>query len=216
MLTELDAVEARVLGSLAEKSITTREQYPLTFNSLLNACNQKTSRDPVTSLDADAMGKAVQSLIEKGLVERQQVPGERVPKFRHDIGKLLGSDDPKLIGVMTVLLLRGPQTPGEIKTRTERLCEFSGTAEVEGLLQELCGRAADPLAARLPRQPGQKEVRYFHLFSGAVVAAPEQATAAAPAPGAPDRLEALEKRIAQLEAKVKELEAAPPESPAAD
>ncbi len=217
MLIQLDAVEGRVLGSLAEKAVTTREQYPLTFNSLLNACNQKTSRDPVMSLDADSMGKAVQSLVEKGLVQRQQIPGERVPKFRHDMGKLLGSEDPRLIGVMTVLLLRGPQTPGEIKTRTERLCEFSGTAEVEGLLQELCGRAEDPPAARLPRQPGQKEVRYSHLFSGAPAPSSEQAAPGAPpAPAAPDRLETLEKRVEELEARVKAMEAGPVERPAAD
>jgi hypothetical protein len=203
MLTELDAAEARVLGSLAEKSITTREQYPLTFNSLLNACNQKSSREPVMSLDTEVMGRAVQKLIEKGLVERLQAPGERVPKFRHDIGKLLGSDDPRIIGLFTVLLLRGPQTPGEIKTRSERLCQFTGTAEVEGLMQELCARP-EPMVARLPRASGQKEARYGHLFSGAP-AAPAEAPAAAAARPGEDRLAALEKRVADLEAAVKAL-----------
>ncbi len=198
MLIELTPIEARVLGSLVEKSLTTREQYPLTFNALLNACNQKTSREPVMTLDTDAMGKAVQTLIDKGLVERRQVPGERVPKFRHDIHKLVNSDDPKLIGAITVLLLRGPQTPGEIKGRSDRLCEFTGTAEVEGLLQELCARAEDPFAARLPRQAGQKETRYRHLFSGAVpVFAPEPATTI---PAQQDRLTQLEKRVEALEA----------------
>lgn len=198
MLIELNSVEARVLGSLVEKSLTTREIYPLTFNSLLNACNQKTSREPVMTLDTDSLGKAVQTLIEKGLVERLQSPGDRVPKFRHDMHKLLNSDAPKLIGAITVLLLRGPQTPGEIKGRTERLCEFSGTAEVEGLLQELCARAEDPLVARQPRQPGQKEVRYYHLFSGAAAAAPAETAAALPVQ--PDRLDQLEKRVETLEA----------------
>ncbi len=206
MITELDPVEARALGSLVEKSITTREQYPLTFNSLLSACNQKSSREPVMSLDADSLGRAVQKLVEKGFAAREQAPGERVPKFRHDIGKLLGSDDPKVIGVMTVLLLRGPQTPGELKVRSERLCEFSGTAEVEGLLQALCA-AAEPMVARLPRNAGQKETRYRHLFTAAE-AAPE-AAAAAPAqaavPAQPDRLAALEKRVEALEAAVKAL-----------
>ena len=204
MITEMNLVEARVLGSLVEKSLTTREQYPLTFNALLNACNQKTSRDPVMTLDTDAMGKAVQTLIEKGLAERLQAPGERVPKFRHNIHKLVNSDDPKLIGAITVLLLRGPQTPGEIKGRTERLCEFSGTAEAEGLLQELCARAEDPLVARLPRQAGQKETRYRHLFSGA---APEAGSVpAAPVPVGPDRLALLEKRVEALEALIKSRE----------
>jgi len=202
MLTELDPVEARALGSLVEKSLTTREQYPLTFNSLLNACNQKTSREPVMTLDTETLGRAVQSLVEKGLIERVQAPGDRVPKFRHDIHKLLLSDDPKLIGAITVLLLRGPQTPGEIKNRTDRLCEFTSTAEAEGLLQALSSRAEDPLVARLPRQAGQKEARYYHLFSGAAQAGTMEA---APAPTQPDRLSELEKRVESLEAAVKEL-----------
>ncbi|MDO8805046.1 MAG: YceH family protein [Elusimicrobiota bacterium] len=204
MVTELDPVEARVLGSLVEKSLTTREQYPLTFNALLNACNQLTSREPVMSLDTGAMGKAVQTLIEKGLVERLQAPGDRVPKFRHNIDRLLNSADPRLIGAITVLLLRGPQTPGEIKGRTDRLCEFTGTAEVEGLLQDLCARAADPFVARLPRQAGQKEARYQHLFSGAAPAV--QAEPAAAIPVSPDRLGLLEKRVEALEAYLKVLE----------
>ncbi|MFA6433202.1 MAG: YceH family protein [Elusimicrobiales bacterium] len=200
MATELTPVEARVLGSLAEKALTTPEQYPLTFNALLNACNQKTSREPVMSLDADSMGKAVQTLIEQGLVERLQAPGERVPKFRHHMDRLLNSPDPKLAGVMTVLLLRGPQTPGELRGRTDRLCEFTGTAEVEGLLQALCAAAEDPLVARLPRQAGQKESRYRHLFSDGV-------PAAVPGPAAPlsvseDRLALLEKRVEALEARM--------------
>ena len=201
MITELDPVEARVLGSLVEKSLTTREQYPLSFNALLNACNQKTSREPVMSLDTETMGKAVQTLIEKGLMARLQAPGERVPKFRHYIDKLVNSADPKLIGAITVLLLRGPQTPGEIKGRTERLCEFESTAEVEGLMQELCARAEDPMVARLPRQPGQKESRYRHLFSGdAPVPGSEPA---AEVPVRADRLAELENRVAALEAIVK-------------
>lgn len=205
MLIELDAAEARVLGSLVEKSLTTREQYPLTFNSLLNACNQKSSREPVMNLDTETMGRAVQKLVEKGLVERLQAPGERVPKFSHDIGKLLGSDEPRLIGIFTVLLLRGPQTPGEIKGRTERLCQFASTAEVEGLMQELCAKP-EPMAARLPRGAGQKEARYAHLFSGPPAAQPEAAPAAVHAAAAQpgdDRLAQLEKRLAELEAAVK-------------
>ena len=204
MIIELDPVEARVLGSLVEKSLTTREQYPLSFNALLNACNQKTSREPVMNLDTETMGKAVQTLIEKGLMARLQAPGERVPKFRHYIDKLVNSADPKLIGAITVLLLRGPQTPGEIKGRTDRLCEFASTAEAEGLMQELCARAEDPLVARMPRRPGQKENRYRQLFSGdAPAAGPEPA---AEVPARADRLAELEKRVEALEAFVKEHE----------
>lgn len=211
------------MGSLAEKSITTKEQYPLTFNSLLNACNQKSSRDPIMQLDLEAMGRAVQSLITKGFVERIQAPGERAPKFHHDMGRLLGTDDPKVIGVMTVLLLRGPQTPGELKTRTERLCAFESTAEVEGLMQQLCARAEDPLAARLPRQSGQKEARYGHLFFGAVQPAPAAAAGfalAAPAPAGAeaqlDRVAALEKRVETLEVLVSQLSARIPKLPEAE
>ena len=210
MLVKLDPVETRVLGSLVEKSLTTREQYPLTFNALRNACNQKTSRDPVMTLDADALGKALTTLIEKGLVERLQVPGDRVSKFRHDIGRLLGSDDPKLAGAMTVLMLRGPQTPGEIKGRSDRLCEFSGTAEVERILRELCGRSEDPFVARLHRQAGQKEARYRHLFS-------DEAAAPADPAGSEtgDRLVLLEKRVEALEAAVRAFQGfAGPERPA--
>ncbi|PIU20278.1 MAG: DUF480 domain-containing protein [Elusimicrobia bacterium CG08_land_8_20_14_0_20_59_10] len=204
MITELDPVEARVLGSLVEKSLTTKEQYPLTFNSLLNACNQKTSREPVMTLDTETLGRAVESLINKDLAERQQVPGERVPKFRHCMDRLLNSADPKLTGVITVLLLRGPQTPGEIKGRTDRLCEFTGTAEVEGILQELCARTEGRFVARLPRQAGQKETRYQHLFSGPVpLEAPARQQAPVPPPAGPDRLAGLEKRVEALEALVK-------------
>ncbi len=204
MITQLDAAEARALGSLAEKAITTREQYPLTFNALLSACNQKSSRDPVLTLDADSLGRAVQGLIEKGLVQRQQAPGERVPKFRHDIGRLLGSDDPRVIGAMTVLLLRGPQTSGGIKTHSERLCSFAGTAEAEALMQRLCA-AQEPMVARLPRQPGQKEARYCHLFSGLPA---QEAPAAAAAEPQPSRagLAELEKRVEALEVRLRELE----------
>ncbi|MBI4802133.1 MAG: YceH family protein [Elusimicrobia bacterium] len=215
-MIELDDIEARVLGSLVEKSLTTREQYPLTFNALLNACNQKTSREPVMTLAVETLGKAVASLIEKGLVERRQSPGDRVPKFRHDMYKLLNGDDPKLVGLMTALLLRGPQTPGELKGRTDRLCEFGSTAEVEGLLSELCAKSPDPFVTRLPRQAGQKETRYRHLFSGGAPAASAESAAALPrpaesaapaaAPAPADRLAQLEKRVEALEILVKTLE----------
>ncbi|MBI2069650.1 MAG: YceH family protein [Elusimicrobia bacterium] len=203
MPVELTPIEARILGSLVEKSLTTPELYPLTFNSLLNACNQKSSREPVMNLDTETMGRDLQTLMDKGLVERLHVPGDRVPKFRHHIENLLNSSEPKLIGAICVLLLRGPQTPGEIKGRTDRLCTFLGTAEVEGFLQELCAKT-DPIVARLPRQAGQKETRYQHLFSGAAPGAavelPKTKTATN---GGADRLTQLEKRIEALEAFVK-------------
>jgi uncharacterized protein YceH (UPF0502 family) len=153
----------------------------------------------------------VQSLIDKGLAERVQAPGDRVPKFRHRISALLGTDDPKITGLFIVLLLRGFQTPGEIKGRSERLCSFENTAEVEGLLRELSARP-EPMVARLPRQAGQKETRYRHLFSAPTAAAgpePGPAITAAEPAAADDRLAGLERRVAALEAALKELKERP-------
>ena len=197
MLIQLTPIEARILGSLVEKSLTTPDLYPLTFNSLVNACNQKTSREPVMSLDVDSAGKGIQALIDQALVGRFADAGGRVPKFKHFIDKLLGVDEPKLVGAICVLLLRGPQTPGEIKTRSERLCRFESTAEVEALMQDLCARP-EPLVARLPRQAGQKESRYQQLFSGAAPVSAPEATAAE-IPGSAERLAQLEKRVEALE-----------------
>lgn len=204
MPIQLDDVEARVLGSLVEKALTTPEQYPLSFNALQNACNQKSSREPVMELDPDALGKGVQSLVDKGLVER--VHGSRALRFRHHIEKLLEGATPKEIGALTVLLLRGPQTAGEIKTRSERLYAFESTAEVEALLQDLSARPGGPFVARLARQPGQKEARYRHLFSPE--AASSEPQAAAPQPPPADRLALLEKRVETLEARLQALETA--------
>ena len=217
MPTQLNDVEARLLGALIEKSMTTPEQYPLSYNSLLLACNQKTSRDPVMNLTEESTGPALHSLIERFLVERIHEPGSRVPKFRHGAETLLPGADAKIVAVVCALLLRGAQTPGELKTRTERLCVFSSTAEVESLLQDLAARP-DPLVVKLPRQPGQKESRYRHLFSAESAAAE---TPAAAAPGVPppagDRVAELEKRVSELEARCLALEErlAPPKAPAA-
>lgn len=214
MPIQLDAVECRVLGSLVEKSLTTPDQYPLTFNALMLSCNQKTSRDPVMTLDPEALDRAVRSLVDKELAQRVNVPGSRVPKFRHRFENLLSLATAQETGVVTVLLLRGAQTPGELKSRTDRLCEFSGTAEVESVLQDLATRSDGAVVARLPRQPGQKESRFQHLYSGPVsgaepVAPRSAAPAAQPAPRAsagPERVAELERRLAALEENVKILE----------
>ena len=203
MPIQLNDVEARLLGSLIEKSLTTPEQYPLTYNSLLLACNQKSSREPAMNLTEESTGPALHSLITRDLVERVTVPGSRVPKFRHAVETLLPGSDPKTVGAVCVLLLRGPQTPGELKTRTERLCEFSSTAEVEGLMQDLCARP-DPFVAKLPRQPGQKESRYRQLFCIGSDVAVQPAAPSVPAPAEEgltfdSRLEALEARVRALE-----------------
>ena len=205
MAIELNAVQARVLGALVEKSLTTPEQYPLSLNSLVAACNQKTSRDPVTDLDEAAVGQGLHFLLEKGLAGRLHEPGGRVPKFMHHIEMLLTGADARTIATVCVLLLRGPQTAGELKARTDRLCEFASAAEVESLLRELSERA-EPWTARLARQPGQKEDRYRHLFSGASAPAPTAAPAApptAPVEADGERLTRLEKRVEALEALVK-------------
>ncbi|MDE2140785.1 MAG: YceH family protein [Elusimicrobia bacterium] len=216
MTMHLDDIEARVLGSLVEKSLTTPEQYPLSMNALVNACNQRTSREPVMNLDEAAVGRGLHSLLEKSLAGRLHEPGARVPKFMHHIEMLLTGADAKAIAAICVLLLRGPQTPGEIKTRTDRLCEFASTAEVETLLQEMLLRE-DPWVAKLPRQPGQKEQRYRHVFSGETAPSDSppsasSAAVAAPTPAAPDRLAELEKRVEALEALVRNLTAKPPEA----
>jgi uncharacterized protein YceH (UPF0502 family) len=211
MMIELNEVQARVLGALVEKSLTTPDQYPLSLNSLILACNQKTSREPVMSLDEATVGQALHFLLEKSLAGRIHEPGGRVPKFMHHIEMLLTGADQKIIATVCVLLLRGAQTPGEIKTRTDRLCEFASTAEVESLLQDLTLRA-EPWVLKLPRQAGQKEVRYRHLFSGALApdsapapAASAAAPIAAPAAAAVDRVALLEKRVEALETLVRGL-----------
>lgn len=205
MITELNDIEARVLGALVEKSLTTPESYPLSLNSLVLACNQKTSRDPVMSLEEPVVARGLHSLIERSLAGRLHEPGSRVPKFMHHAEILLDGADAKTISTICVLLLRGPQTAGEIKTRTDRLCEFASGAEVEALLQDMSLRA-EPWVAKLPRQAGQKEPRWRQLFTTGAPATPAAATpaAAAPAPAA-DRVAELEKRVAALEEAMKRL-----------
>jgi len=206
MIATLNEIEARVLGALVEKSLTTPDQYPLSLNSLVAACNQKTSRDPVMELAEAVVGQGLHALIDKHLAGRLHEPGARVPKFMHHVEMLLSDADDKAVAAVCVLLLRGPQTPGELKTRAERLCRFESTAEVESLLQRMAARA-EPWVTKLPRQPGQKESRYRHLFSGE--AAPPAVSAPAPAalPAADERLSALEARVEALEAEVRRLAA---------
>ncbi len=208
-MTELNEIEARVLGALVEKSLTTPESYPLTLNSLVSACNQKTSRDPVMSLEEPAVAAGLHSLIERNLAGRLHEPGSRVPKFMHHAEILLDGADAKSIATICVLLLRGAQTAGEIKTRTDRLCDFESSAEVESLLQDMSLKA-EAWVVKLPRQAGQKESRWRQLFTGApsltsapaLEAAPAVVKAAAPAV---DRVAELEKRVAALEEVVKRL-----------
>ena len=163
MITELNEIEARVLGALVEKSLTTPESYPLSLNSLVLACNQKTSRDPVMSLEESAVAQALHALIERSLAGRIHEPGSRVPKFIHHAEILLDGADAKTIATICVLLLRGPQTAGEIKTRTDRLCEFVSSAEVERSFRTCrCGPSRGSSSSAPVRA---KESRYRQLFS---------------------------------------------------
>lgn len=161
----LTDVEVRILGSLVEKEVTTPENYPLSLNALLAACNQTTSREPVMRLDEDTATHAIISLRRGGLLRQIQPVGSRVTKFEHLLDGELGLDA-RQVAVLAVLMLRGEQTPGELFTRTTRLASFADMDDLETVLESLIHREPQPLAVRLARRPGQKEVRYTHLLAG--------------------------------------------------
>ncbi|PYS56047.1 MAG: DUF480 domain-containing protein [Acidobacteria bacterium] len=163
----LNETEVRVLGSLIEKEITTPEYYPLSLNALTNACNQSSNRNPVVHFDEETVARAMDSLRKKNLVHVVHKDDSRVTKYRHVMAETIGLDIPE-IAVMCVLMLRGPQTVGEIRTRSNRIHDFQDLEEVETTLNALIAREPSALAVRLPRQTGQKEVRYAHLLSGEV------------------------------------------------
>ena len=161
----LSEVDARVLGALVEKEITTPEYYPLSLNALVNACNQKSNRDPVMTLDEDTVRQSLRALGEHNLARSASV-SDRVPKYEHRLADAFNFHRHE-IAILCVLLLRGPQTPGELRTRTERMYQFEDLDGVHSALQLLMKREP-PLVAVLPRQPGTKEVRYAHLLAGEV------------------------------------------------
>ncbi len=200
----LDEHEARVVGSLLEKEITTPDQYPLSLNALTNACNQKSNRDPVMSLDEAEVLAALDSLRGKHLILEKSGFGSRVPKYQHrfcntQFGTLQFSEQE--LGLVCVLLLRGPQTPGELRSRTQRLCRFSDVGEVEACLEALADREDGPFVVRLAREPGKRESRYAHLFSGEVQSGAVATSAAAD----PDHSPSLGARVYRLEQQVAEL-----------
>jgi uncharacterized protein YceH (UPF0502 family) len=167
MRIELTAEEGRVIGSLLEKEIITPENYPLSLNALTAACNQKSSRNPVMKLSEEEVQGVVDDLIKKHLVSAQSGFGSRVPKYKHrfcNTGFGGFEFSAQEVGVLCMLLLRGPQTPGELRTRTQRLCHFDDVNETEGVLQALAERSDGPFVTRLPREPGKRESRYRHLF----------------------------------------------------
>jgi uncharacterized protein len=190
-------VELRVLGCLIEKQRTTPDAYPLSLNSLRLACNQSTNRDPVVEYDEETIRIALAGLSRRGWTRLASGAGSRAVKYRHLLDEALGLSHAQC-SLLAVLMLRGPQTPGELKQRTERLHPFASLNELDGVLDELIERG---LVARLPRRPGQKETRYQHLLGGA---GDEQAPMAdvgehASASSGDDRIAALERRVARLE-----------------
>ena len=195
MELSLTETEVRVLGALIEKDITTPEYYPLSLNALVNACNQKSNRDPVMQLDEDAVRDAVGALQERRMAGPAGGADSRVTKYEHRLQEVFNFTRPE-IAVLCVLLLRGPQTPGELRGRSERIHRFEALDDVQSALQKLMQR--DPALVKvLPRQPGTKEARWAHLLSGDV--APE---AAQTARTAGDRSSGDGERIARLEEEV--------------
>jgi uncharacterized protein len=203
---ELTAPEVRVLGCLVEKQRTTPEQYPLTLNALRLACNQSTNREPVAGYDEATVREAAQRLGRRGLARFTSGHGSRAPKYRHLLKEELGLGDGER-ALLAVLMLRGPQTPGELRARAERLHAFESGEEVAATLDALAGRG---LAVRLERRPGEREARHMHLLGDAVPdAEPDAEPAAEAAPGvpAPARAPELEERVERLERELAELRA---------
>lgn len=206
--------EARVIGCLLEKQRTTPEQYPLSLNALTSACNQKSNRDPVLDLDEASVQDTVDALMKRHLVSEKSGFGSRVTKYQHrlcntEFGTLRFSDQE--VGIVCVLLLRGPQTPGELRTRTERLCRFQDINAVEAVLEQLMLRDDGPFVTKLPREPGRRESRYAHLFGDVPELPPEATSASDAAAGAgrvgSDRLDRLEQQLGELRAEVASLRA---------
>lgn len=206
MRIQITLLETRVLGSLIEKEIATPDQYPLSLGALTHACNQKSSRDPVLQLSEVEVQEIVDELMKKHLLSDRSGFGSRVTKYQHRFCNAgFGSLEftTQELGILCVLLLRGPQTPGELRTRTNRLCNFSDVHETESTLQHLVEREDGPFVVRLAREPGKRESRYAHLFSGEVEAAVthESAMDGQSTPGQDPQL-----RIEQLETMLLEIQ----------
>ncbi|MFT4111460.1 YceH family protein [Silvibacterium sp.] len=213
MPTQLEPNELRVLGSLIEKEITTPEYYPLSLNALVNACNQKSSREPVMQLDEIAVERALSQLEDLSLVRR--VHDSRVAKYEHQARSLLDLKRPE-IAVLCLLLLRGPQTPGELRSRADRLYTFDDIGAVTSTLERLSRQPSEedsaqrrehaPLVTLLPRQPGEKEARYAHTLGGTPVLTPREASPATASNTAPsyDRIAVLEAEVTSLRAELNE------------
>ena len=207
MNIELDPTQVRVIGCLMEKSVTTPDQYPLSLNALVNACNQKSSRDPVMSLDAGTVQHAVRQLGEQRLIATDEKG--RVERYTQRFCNTPFADlqfTPEQFAVVTVLMLRGDQTPGELRTRSNRMFEFADNAEIAATLETLINREEGAVVARLPRQAGRQDHTYAHLFAGAIESVDaEVAPSRGSGPAQPSRLQMLEERVQTLEAEVARL-----------
>jgi uncharacterized protein len=208
----LTPTEARVIGSLIEKAITTPDQYPLSLNALTNACNQKSNRDPVLDLDERTVQTTIDALARKHLVMERSGFGSRVPKYQHrfcNTGFGTLEFNPVQTAILCELLLRGPQTPGELRTRASRMAEVRDATEIEAALEKLATREDGPFVVRLPRESGRRDARYAHLLSGEVqIDEATLATDATPEPrGASnsERIERLEELVAALRQELEEI-----------
>jgi len=205
MDNHLSFYEARVIGSLIEKEITTPEQYPISLNALVNACNQKSNRDPVLELGETTVEETLDGLVKRYLVSAKEGFGSRVTKYQHrfcnaGFGGLTFSEHE--LGIICVLLLRGPQTARELRTRTNRLCQFIGVDAVESTLRRLMERKDGPFVARIAREPGKRETRFMHLFSGE---APPEGAEARWVDEVPPVSTSASGRLDQLERSVREI-----------
>lgn len=209
MKYQLSAVEARVIGCLLEKQVTTPEQYPLSINGVVTACNQKTNREPVMNLGEHDVQDVLDALVKRHYLRTVSGFGNRVTKYEQ---RFCNSEfgDLKLtsaeVALITTLLLRGPQTPGELRGRAERMHQFSDMAEVESTLEHLATREDGPFVVRLPREPGKRESRFMHLFSGEVPMLADVVEAESPAADSLlARVEALEDEVAELKQRLDSL-----------
>jgi hypothetical protein len=207
---KLTPVEVRVLGALLEKQMSTPEHYPLTLNALVAACNQKTNRHPVMDLEASEVEAALEGLRQRRLAWQVRTPGSRMPKYEHNAG-LLAEFSRSELGLLCELLLRGPQTAGELRARSARLVEFHGVPAVEHSLQKLASHEGGPFVVQLPRRAGHKECRYAHRLGDADPTEGDASTAGTPGaalenPEAAERLTRLEQAVAALQGSVAQLQ----------
>ncbi len=207
MTLQLNETETRILGALVEKQLTTPEYYPLTINALLNACNQKTNREPVVSFTEETVQKSVDDLRDKNMVYVFYGSTSRVPKYKHILPDALELEPPET-AILCVLMLRGAQTLGELRERTGRLYEFPGLGEVSETLDRLT-RRDEPLVVKLERQPGQKEVRYAHLLAGEIVQSSSvnlSAESSVSNQSRNERIEKLERKTEELQTEISALQ----------